>query len=55
MFFQGRHGRFSDRTDQDLVRRHSMSVVFEIARMEKGGISELPLKKIFGVTPIELV
>jgi len=38
----------------DLVRRYSMTVVFETARMYKGRIPELPLNRIFGVTSFEL-
>jgi hypothetical protein len=37
-----------------LARRHGMSVVFETARMYRGGMPELPVHEIFGVTTFEL-
>jgi GNAT superfamily N-acetyltransferase len=37
-----------------LVQRHSMSIVFETARMYKGNAPTLPLGNIFGITTFEL-
>lgn len=37
-----------------LVKRHSMTPVFETARMYKGKIPDLPLEQIFGITSFEL-
>jgi Acetyltransferase (GNAT) domain len=38
----------------DLARRHSMTAVFETARMYAGGKPDLPLERVFGVTSFEL-
>jgi GNAT superfamily N-acetyltransferase len=38
----------------DLVTRHNMIVAFETARMYKGKIPDLPVKRLFGVTTFEL-
>lgn len=38
----------------DLAGRHSMTAVFETARMYAGAKPDLPLHRIFGVTSFEL-
>jgi len=38
----------------DLAERHKMTVVFETARMYRGGAPALPVDRIFGVTSFEL-
>lgn len=38
----------------ELARRHSMTVVFETARMYKGKGPDLPMDRLFGVTTFEL-
>jgi len=38
----------------DLVKRHTMTVAFETARMYKGKSPDLPLNRLFGVTTFEL-
>jgi GNAT superfamily N-acetyltransferase len=38
----------------DLVKQHSMDVVFETARMYKGNTPRLPVDRIFGITTFEL-
>lgn len=37
-----------------LAERHGMTPVFETARMYSGGVPELPVRRIFGVTSFEL-
>ncbi len=38
----------------DLARRHSMKPVFRTARMYRGGMPDLPLENIYGITSFEL-
>ncbi|MFT5195973.1 MAG: GNAT superfamily N-acetyltransferase [Cellvibrionaceae bacterium] len=38
----------------DLVKRHSMTAVFETARMYTGKIPKLPISRLYGVTTFEL-
>jgi ribosomal protein S18 acetylase RimI-like enzyme len=62
-FFRSRAGAGSpifldipevNRAAVELVGRHGMSRVFETARMYAGGIPELPVDRLFGVTTFEL-
>jgi GNAT superfamily N-acetyltransferase len=39
---------------QDMARRYQLQLVFETARMYKGGTPEFPLEKVYGVTSFEL-
>ena len=43
-----------NRAALDLVERHSMSAVFETARMYTGEFPRLPIDRLFGVTTFEL-
>jgi Acetyltransferase (GNAT) domain/Acetyltransferase (GNAT) family len=43
-----------NREAEALCRRHAMQPVFETARMYRGGMPQLPLESIFGITSFEL-